>query len=192
MDETTRQQHDAERAGMRTWVRFLQAHAAVTRRLEAELQGECDISLGEYEALLQLDAAEDGSLRMSELASSLLLSRSGVTRLVDRLVATGDVERRTCPSDARGAFASITDAGRARLRAAAPVHARGVREHFLGRLPADEVEPLGRTLGRLVPADVEAGCRAAGPVPGPAVARDAADAEAGAPAAGAAAALPAR
>jgi DNA-binding MarR family transcriptional regulator len=165
MDDTTRALGGPDDPGMRTWVRFLQAHAAVTRRLEAELQGECDISLGEYEAHLQLDAAEEGRLRMSDLASSLLLSRSGVTRLVDRLVAAGDVERRTCPSDARGSFAAITDAGRRRLRAAAPVHLRGVREHFLEPLPADEVEPLGRTLARLVPSDVEAACRATAPAP---------------------------
>jgi DNA-binding MarR family transcriptional regulator len=160
--------------GMQTWVRFLQAHAAVTRRLEAELQGECDISLAEYEALLQLELAGDGQLRMSELASGLLLSRSGVTRLVDRLEAGGDVERRTCPSDARGSFAVITDVGRARLRAAEPVHLRGVREHFLARIPEDEIEPLGRTMGRLAPADAErdALCRAATGAPGPAAPPD--------------------
>ena len=149
--------------GMEAWARFLQGHAAVTRRLEAELQGECDISLAEYEALLCLARADGGRLRMSDLASSLLLSRSGVTRLVDRLEAAGDVERRTCPSDARGSFAVITEAGRTRLRAAAPVHLRGVREHFLARIPEDEIAPLRRTLGRLVPSDAEqdALCRAA-------------------------------
>ena len=153
--------------GMEAWVRFLQAHAAVTRRLEAELQGECDISLAEYEALLHLDVAADGQVRMSDLAGHLLLSRSGVTRLVDRLVAGGDVERRTCPSDARGSFAAITDAGRARLRAAAPIHLRGVREHFLARIPDDEIAPLGRTMGRLVPAGdgEDAVCEAALTVP---------------------------
>jgi DNA-binding MarR family transcriptional regulator len=138
--------------GLDTWVRFLQAHASVTRRLEAELQGECDISLAEYEALVHLDVAEGGQVRMSDLAGHLLLSRSGVTRLVDRLVAGGEVERRTCSSDARGSFAAITDVGRARLRAAAPVHLRGVREHFLARIPDDEIAPLGRTMRRLVPA----------------------------------------
>jgi DNA-binding MarR family transcriptional regulator len=149
--------------GMETWVRFLQAHAAVTRRLEAELQDGCDISLAEYEALLHLDLADGGQLRMSDLAGQLVLSRSGVTRLVDRLVATGDVERRTCPSDARGSFAVITDAGRDRLRAAAPIHRRGVREHFLARIPEDEIGPLGRTMGRLVPAGAseDAVCEAA-------------------------------
>jgi DNA-binding MarR family transcriptional regulator len=153
--------------GMESWVRFLQAHAAVTRRLEAELQSECDISLAEYEALLHLDLAEGGQARMSDLAEHLLLSRSGVTRLVDRLVAGGEAERRTCASDARGSFAAITEAGRARLLAAAPIHLRGVREHFLARIPDDEIAPLGRTMGRLVPA-VDGGdavCEAAPRVP---------------------------
>ncbi len=161
--DTSRPRDHADEQGMQAWTRFLQAHAAVSRRLESELQGECDISLAEYEALLHLSVAQDGRMRMSELASSLLLSRSGVTRLVDRLEAGGAVERRTCPSDARGSFAAITDVGRARLRVATPVHLRGVREHFLGRIPTDEVDPLARTLGRLVAPDpgIDAVCRAA-------------------------------
>ncbi len=160
--------------GMQAWVRFLQAHAAVTRRLEAELQGECDMSLAEFEALLHLDRADDGRLRMSELASSLLLSRSGVTRLVDRLEAAGDVARRTCPSDARGSFAVITDAGRVRFRVAEPVHHRGVREHFLAHVPGDEIASLRHTLGRLAPVDAarDAVCRTAIAAPDPAIPAD--------------------
>ena len=102
-------------------------------------------------------------LRMSELADRLLLSRSGATRLVDRLEASGDVERRTCQSDARGSYAQLTPAGRARLRAAAPVHLRGVREHFLDVIPEPEVGPLGATLARLTAPDsaAEATCAAA-------------------------------
>jgi DNA-binding MarR family transcriptional regulator len=148
--------------GMRAWVRFLQAHATVTRRLEAELQAEQGISLAEYDALLQVAAAPECRLRMSDLAGSLLLSRSGVTRLVDRLEVVGR-ERATCPSDARGSFAVLTDAGRERLRDASPTHLRGVREHFLGRIPADDLEGLARTLERLTshsPAD-DARCEAA-------------------------------
>ena len=153
----------ADDPGMVAWMRFLQGHAAVTRRLESELRGECDISLAEYETLLQLAQAEGGMLRMSDLADRLLLSRSGATRLVDRLEASGDVERRTCQSDARGSFAHLTPAGRARLRAAAPVHLRGVREHFLDVIPAAEIGPLSRTLSRLTTPDpaVEATCAAA-------------------------------
>lgn len=143
----------ADDPGMDAWVRFLQAHAAVTRRLEAELRDECDISLAEYETLLHLAREEEGSLRMSDLAVRLLLSRSGVTRLIDRLEASGDVERRSCASDARGSFAHLTSSGRARLRAAAPVHLRGVREHFIDVIPEGEIGALGRTLARLTVPD---------------------------------------
>jgi DNA-binding MarR family transcriptional regulator len=149
--------------GMRAWVRFLQAHATVTRRLEAELQAEQGISLAEYDALLQIAAAPERRLRMSDLAGSLLLSRSGVTRLVDRLEGAGWVERATCPSDARGSFAVLTEVGRERLRDASPIHLRGVRQHFLDRIPADDLEGLARTLERLTshsPAD-DARCEAA-------------------------------
>ena len=149
--------------GMRAWLRFLQAHATVARRLEAELQAERDMSLAEYDALPQIAVAEGGRMRMSHLADSLLLSRSGATRLVDRLEGTGCVTRMSCPSDARGSYAALTDVGRARLRDAMPVHLRGVREHFLDRIPADELPGLTRTLERLsgrVPPD-DARCEAA-------------------------------
>jgi len=149
MDTTDRRALELDDAGMRAWARFLHAHATIVRRLEAELQGERDLGLGEFEALLQLSLADLGRLRMSDLADRLVLSRSGVTRLVDRLEAAGYVARATCPSDARGAFAKLTDAGLACLRAAAPTHVRGVREHFVDRIPADELDGLARTLGRL-------------------------------------------
>jgi DNA-binding MarR family transcriptional regulator len=154
--------------GMRAWVRFLQAHATVARRLEAELQAERDMSLAEYDALLQIAVSEGGRMRMSHLADSLLLSRSGATRLVDRLEGSGCVTRMSCPSDARGSYAALTDVGRARLRDAMPVHLRGVREHFLDRVPADELPGLTRTLERLstrVPAD-DARCEAAAGIAG--------------------------
>jgi DNA-binding MarR family transcriptional regulator len=149
--------------GMRAWIRFLQAHATVTRRLEAELHAEQGLSLAEYDALLQIAVAPEGRLRMSVLAGSLLLSRSGVTRLVDRLEGSGWVERATCPSDARGSFATLTDAGRQRLRDASPTHLRGVQEHFLERIPAEELDRLARTLERLTadPPEDDARCEAA-------------------------------
>ena len=139
--------------GMRAWARFLHAHATIIRRLDAELQGAHELGLGEFEALLQLSLADQGRLRMSELADRLVLSRSGVTRLVDRLETAGYVARATCPSDARGSFAALTDVGRGRLRDAAPTHVRGVREHFVDRVPPDELARLARTLERLVTSD---------------------------------------
>jgi DNA-binding MarR family transcriptional regulator len=131
------------------WSAFLRAHARIVRRLEAELQADQDLALTDYDVLVQLAQADERRLRMSELADRLMLSRSGATRLVDRLVAARLVERVTCDDDRRGQWASLTDAGHERLRRASPTHLRGVGEHFLGRLSVDELEGLGRMLTRL-------------------------------------------
>jgi DNA-binding MarR family transcriptional regulator len=132
------------------WRTFLYAHAVIRRHLERELQAEQAMGVAEYEVLLVLAYADLRRLRMSELADLLALSRSGATRLVDRLEAAGLVERVTCESDRRGQWAQLTDAGHERLRGASPTHLRGVAEHFLDRIPADELEPLKHTLERLV------------------------------------------
>lgn len=139
--------HDPRLAAWRT---FLRAHARVVRELEHELQADRGLALTDYDVLVQLAGVSERRLRMSELADALLLSRSGVTRLVDRLVAEGLVERVTCESDRRGQWASLTDAGYERLRDATPTHLRGVREHFLDRLSADELAELERMLDRVV------------------------------------------
>jgi DNA-binding MarR family transcriptional regulator len=131
------------------WRSFLQAHTRVVRRLDAELIAERGVTLTAYEVLLVLAATPDRALRMSELADRVLLSRSGLTRLVDGLVARGDIERRKCPSDARGALAVLTQTGFDRLRHAAPVHLRGVRRHFTGRLDEGQLQMLGETLAAL-------------------------------------------
>jgi DNA-binding MarR family transcriptional regulator len=128
------------------WSAFLRAHARVVRELERELQSEQQLALTDYDVLVQLATADERRLRMSEL----LLSRSGATRLVDRLSAEGLVERVTCESDRRGQWASITDAGYERLRRASPTHLRGVAEHFLDRLDADELAALHTMLDRVV------------------------------------------
>ena len=135
------------------WRAFLRALARLVRDLERELQAEQGMALTDYDVLVQLSAADERRLRMSELADQLLLSRSGVTRLVDRLVAEGLVERVTCESDRRGQWASLTDSGYERLRRASPTHLRGVAEHFLDRLPPDDLAALERMLGRVVGAD---------------------------------------
>jgi len=150
MDTTDDHSPQLDDPGMRAWARFLHAQATIVRRLEAELQGAHELGLGEFEALLQLSVADLGRLRMSDLAARLVLSRSGVTRLVDRLESAGYVGRVSCPSDARGSFAELTDAGRARLREALPTHVRGVREHFVDRVPPDELDRLARTMELLV------------------------------------------
>jgi DNA-binding MarR family transcriptional regulator len=128
------------------WSTFLRAHARVVRELERELQDEQDLALTDYDVLVQLAGADDRRLRMSDLAERLLLSRSGATRLVDRLVADGLVERVLCESDRRGQWAALTDAGLARLRRASPTHLRGIATHFLDRLSADDIAALERML----------------------------------------------
>ena len=135
---------------LETWRSFLVAHAQIRRQLERELQAEQSLGLGEYEVLLILARATDRQLRMSELADHLVLSRSGVTRLVDRLEADALVERTSCDTDRRGSWATLTDAGHDRLRRAAPTHLRGVGEHFLERIPPAELDALQRTLDRVL------------------------------------------
>ncbi|MCV0402288.1 MAG: MarR family transcriptional regulator [Chloroflexi bacterium] len=132
------------------WRSFLTAHARVTRELERELQAEHGMALTDYDVLVQLAQAEDRRLRMSELADRLVLSRSGATRLVDRLCADGLVERVTCESDRRGQWAALTDAGVERLRRTSPTHLRGVEQHFLGRLSREDLESLRRMLDEVV------------------------------------------
>jgi DNA-binding MarR family transcriptional regulator len=131
------------------WGTFLRAHARVTRELERELQAHEELSLADYDVLYQLAAAEGRRLRMSELAAALLLSRSGATRLVDRLEADGLVHRASCVTDRRGLWAHLTERGMSRLREASPTHLRGVCEHFIDRIPARELEQLRRTLERI-------------------------------------------
>ena len=128
------------------WRAFLQAHALLSRRLDDELRAEQSMSLAEYDALVQLAHAPSHRLRMNQLADRVLLSRSGVTRLVDRLVADGLVERSACTTDARGAEAVLTRAGAARLRAASSTHLRGVERYFLEPLSAADRAALGRSL----------------------------------------------
>ena len=124
---------------MAAWTSFLRAHAHVTRELEHKLEAEQDLSLADYDLL-----------RMSELAERLALSRSGATRLVDRLETAGLVDRQTCATDRRGYWAMITEAGIGRLRAATPTHERAVCQHFIDRIPPAELEQLRRTLERVV------------------------------------------
>ncbi len=132
------------------WSTFLRAHAHVVRELERELQAVEDLALTDYDVLVQLAASGDRRLRMSELADRLLLSRSGVTRLVDRLVAERLVVRVSCESDRRGQWAALTEAGYDRLRRASPTHLQGVATHFLDRLSTDELTSLERMLANVL------------------------------------------
>jgi DNA-binding MarR family transcriptional regulator len=126
-------------------------HATLVKALDAELEGTHGISLTSYEVLLYLGDSPEGQLRMHDLATSVLLSRSGLTRLADRLERDGLIERRACASDARGSFAAITEAGRVKLAAARATHLDGVRRHFLSHLSPEEQDALGDTWERILP-----------------------------------------
>lgn len=135
--------------GLAAWEAFLGAHAAVVKVLERELQEERGLPLPFYEVLLRLRRAPGRRMRMQELAEEVFFSRSGLTRLVDRMETEGLVERAACPSDRRGVEAVLTEKGLVTLREAAPVHLRGIEEHFAGHLTADEATLLHRALARI-------------------------------------------
>ena len=125
------------------WKGMLETHSVLVSRLDAELVREHDLPLTSYEVLMNLVDAELNRLRMGELAARLLLSRSGVTRLVDRLERQGFVERQPCEDDARGFWAVLTAAGRRKVEAARPTHLAGVRDHFMDDLDPAELDALG-------------------------------------------------
>jgi DNA-binding MarR family transcriptional regulator len=131
---------------------MLRAHTAVTKQLDAEMLSAHGISLSSYEVLLHLDGVDDGHMRMCELAELAVLSRSGLTRLVDRLAREALLVRESCPSDARGSFARLTPAGRDLLNEARPTHIEGVRRVFLGHLSSAEQEALAECWSKLLPA----------------------------------------
>lgn len=137
----------------RAWRSFLIAHARVARRLEADLLARSHLPLAEFDVLMQLSLAEGQRLRMNELADRVVLSRAGITRLVDRLVADGSVARTKCASDARGAYAILTDPGRARLDQARPGHFEAVRRYFIQSFAKPELEALADLLDRDFPVD---------------------------------------
>lgn len=131
------------------WQSFLRAHARITRTLEAELIAEQRLSLAAYDVLVQLAEAPHHRLRMTELADAVLLSRSGVTRLVDRLERAGLVGRERADGDGRGIVAVLTPAGEERLRVASGTHLAGVARHFAGGFSEVELEAFGVTCRRL-------------------------------------------
>lgn len=132
------------------WRGLLRAHSSLVKALDAELEQAHGLALSSFEVLTRLDQASGGRMRMCELAESVLLSRSGLTRLVDRLERGGLVVRGSCEHDARGAFAVITAAGRSELEGARATHLDGVRRLFLGGFSAAELETLSGFWQRLV------------------------------------------
>jgi DNA-binding MarR family transcriptional regulator len=134
---------------LRAWRGLLRSQALLVKRLDADLEADHGLPLTSYEVLLHLNEAEDRRLRMCDLAEGIMLSRSGLTRLIDRLERDGLVERVSCADDARGAFARLTDAGRAKLEAASSTHLDGVRRHFLEHFAEDELDVLSSAWERV-------------------------------------------
>jgi MarR family transcriptional regulator, 2-MHQ and catechol-resistance regulon repressor len=128
---------------------LLEAHAGLSGVLGRELEEAAGLSLPWYEVLLRLGRSPARRMRMSELAASVALSASGLTRLVDRMEGAGHVRRERCPSDRRGAFAVLTDAGADALESATRVHLRGVERHLVGQLTDDELATLVTALDKL-------------------------------------------
>lgn len=138
-------------AELGAWRGLLRVHSALVKALDAELLAEHELPLTSYEVLINLQAAPDRRRRMAELADGVLLSRSGMTRLVDRLERDGLLERDACASDGRGTFAVLTAKGEELLAQARRTHLDGVRERFLRHFGEDELEQLARLWNRLVP-----------------------------------------
>jgi DNA-binding MarR family transcriptional regulator len=137
------------RVAMAAWRAFLEAHAHITERLEQELQAAHGLSLPWYDVLVQLNEAPGRRLRMTELAAAVLLSKSGLTRLVDRMLSAGLVGREPDPGDRRGIYVCLTDAGLERLRDAAPTHLRGIERHFTTLLKPHEAATIAEALDRI-------------------------------------------
>jgi DNA-binding MarR family transcriptional regulator len=145
-----------------SWVRLLRGHASVTRAISAQLVAEHGLTINDYEALLHLAKAEDGRMRRVDLAERLILTASGVTRLLDGLEVGGLVERASCASDRRVTYAVLTETGRTKLREASKSHIADVRTFFEERYSSDELQQLADLLGRLPGAGsaVEGDCSA--------------------------------
>ena len=134
------------------WERLIRAHSGIVGRLEEEMERAQGLSLRWYEVLLHLSRAPDGAMRMQDLADLALQSKSGLTRVVDRMEEAGLVTRQVCPSDRRGILAVVTPEGRRRFRRAAALHVRGIERHFGRHLSAAEPATLRSLLDRLLEA----------------------------------------
>jgi DNA-binding MarR family transcriptional regulator len=143
----------SSRLDLTSWQRFLRAHAAIVRELSAELVAEHGLTINDYEVLLRLSWAPDRMLKRVELAQQVLLTPSGITRLLAGLERDGYVERANCASDARISYARLTDEGYDKLREASKTHLAGVEREFLQRFSAAERKTLAGLLGRLAVED---------------------------------------
>lgn len=147
MDTVTSTRLDG--AALEAWRSYLQSHASIVRVLDAELVAEHGMTTRDYEVLLYLAQATDRKLPMSALAESTMLTRSGITRLIDGLVDCELIERVSCPNDARVSYAHLTDAGYAKLRDAGFTHTASIRRLFLEQFTGEEIDTLASLLSRL-------------------------------------------
>jgi DNA-binding MarR family transcriptional regulator len=139
----------AQSSGVRAFAALLRAYASSTRRLNAQLTADHGLTINDYEVLLRLSRAPEQRLRRVDLAEQVLLTASGITRLLDGLERAGLVERASCASDRRVVYAVLTDAGRGKLRAASASHLAQVDELFSERLDEDELESVAELLRKL-------------------------------------------
>jgi DNA-binding MarR family transcriptional regulator len=144
---STRALPDTDR--LEAWVRFLRAHAALTRDLSAELVAEHGLTINDYEVLLHLARAPEQQLRRVDLADRVILTASGITRLLEGLERAGLVERVQCDSDRRVVYAKLTPAGAEKLRESGRTHVAGIDALFLGRFSEEELATLSSLLARL-------------------------------------------
>jgi DNA-binding MarR family transcriptional regulator len=141
-----------------SWIAYLRSHSAITRELSAQLQREHGLTLNDYEVLLHLSHAEGGMMRRVDLAESILLTASGITRLLEGLERAGFVCKQTCSSDARVSYAKLTDEGAQKLSDASVTHLRGIDELFIGRYSGSELATLAELLSRLPVTGISSAC----------------------------------
>jgi DNA-binding MarR family transcriptional regulator len=153
-------QSGLEGSALEAWRSYLQSHASIVRVLDADLAAEHGLTTRDYEVLLYLSQADDRRLAMSALAESTMLTRSGITRLVDGLVGSGLIERVACPNDARVSYARLTDVGYEKLRDAGCSHVASIRRLFLEHFSPEEIEQLATLLSRLPGAQAGGRCTA--------------------------------
>jgi DNA-binding MarR family transcriptional regulator len=152
-----------EGAALDAWRSYLQSHAGIVRELDADLIAQHGLTVRDYEVLLYLAQAENRKLPMSALSERTMLTRSGITRLVDGLVGQGLIERVSCESDARVSYARLTDVGYTKLRDAGCTHVAGIERLFLAHFSADELEQLAGLLSRLPGAPMSGSCTVGAP-----------------------------
>jgi DNA-binding MarR family transcriptional regulator len=145
---------------MEAWVRYLRGHAKLMRELNAELVYEHGLTINDYEVLLHLSRAQERAMRRVDLANQVLLTASGITRLLDGLERAGWVCKRHCDSDARVTYAVLTDAGYDKLREAGDFHVEGIQRVFAARYTEEELDTLAALLARLGGAEDGSSCRA--------------------------------